>query len=355
MEVIPLLEPYKLLEAQDGIKRCLEDGWISYSGKDVGRLEKSIAKYTGSKAAVATCNGTCALWLILKGLGIGPGDKVIVPTMTFVATINAVIQTGAEPVFVDCDKTLQICITDLQRALEREPNVKVIMPVHILGNMCNMHIVQKLAKDHGVAIVEDAAQALGTKDIYTGKYAGTFGKAGMISFSFNKMITAGAGGIVITDDEEFANKLRYFSTQAKDDAVMYVHNNPGFNLGMSNINAALALSQFYILDEILEKKKQVWQKYINNHIQTLSAYGSNHWLNAIHTKSYKETSKKLTSIQTRPLFKPNHTQLSFQKYKYYGGDNAVKAYNSVMCIPSSAGISNSDLDTVIRLLKKEVR
>jgi dTDP-4-amino-4,6-dideoxygalactose transaminase len=351
---IQLLEPYKLTEASNSITKVLEDNWISYSGQYVGWLEQKIAKYTGSMAAVATCNGTSGLWLILKGLGIGPGDKVIVPTMTFVATVNAVIQTGAEPVFVDCDKNLQICITDLECALKHEPDVKVIMPVHLLGNMCNMRMIQKLAEEYGVDIVEDAAQALGTKDIYTGKHAGTFGKAGMISFSFNKMITGGSGGIVITDDEEFAAKLKYFSTQAKDDAEMYIHNNPGFNLGLSNINACLALNQFYMLDEILYKKKRIWQKYIDAYVQTLSAFGSNHWLNAIHTRGYKETSKKLTGIQTRPLFYPNHLQKSFTKYNYYGGNNAIEAYNSVMCIPSSAGITEEQQDHVIQLIKRKV-
>jgi perosamine synthetase len=357
---ISLLEPYKLSEAKKDICNVLDSGWISYTGNAIETLEKRIAEYTGAKFAVATSTGTGALWLILKALGIGPGDKVIVPTMTFVATVNAVIHAGAEPVFVDCTQDLQMDPRQLDFALGLEKNIKAIMPVHMLGNMCDMNKIVELADHYNVHIIEDAAQALGTRYIYNNKHAGTFGIAGMFSFSFNKIITAGQGGMIVTDDESLAKKLKYLSTQAKDDADGYIHNNAGFNMGMSNINASVALSQFDMIDEILKKKEDIWYNYINNGISSLSAYGSNHWLNAIHTSDYKSASKKTSKyFQTRPLFYPNHMQKPFYKYKHYCNNyccdsSAVRAYKSVMCIPSSTGMTEDQQNIVIQLIRRKV-
>jgi len=362
MGQIELLRPYRLEEGNGYIQECLRSGWISYAGPLVARLEEKMALYTGAKYAVAVGSGTGGLWLTLKALGIGPGDKVIVPSMTFVATINAVVHAGATPVFIDCDNDYNINIDSLDQALSDDrdevygdSSIKAIIPVHMLGNLCNMPKIMKLAKRYNVDVIEDAAQALGTRT-YKGKHAGTFGKVGMISFSFNKMITGGGGGILLTNSKRVAQRLKYLSLQAKDNSVLYIHNEAGFNMGLSSINAALVLSQLEMIDEILTNKKHIHDMYRAELNVKHSKYG-NHWLNAIETsigfdRMHKELNK--VGIQTRPLFFPNENQKAFTDYIYYGDLQSHEHYKETVCLPSSTDMTDEEINHVIKSVKKVV-
>ena len=360
MEQISLLEPYRLDMGNKYISDCLNSGWISYAGEYVSRLEEEMAFYTGAQYAVAVGSGTGGLWLSLKALGIGPGDKVIVPSMTFVATVNAVIAVGAEPVFVDCDETLNMDVDSLFNAVRYSGyDVKAIIPVHMLGNLCNMDEVYNIVNEYDgrINIIEDAAQALGTvsKNYF---HAGTFGDIGMISFSFNKMVTGGGGGILLTDNETDAKRLKYLSLQAKDNAEMYIHKEAGFNMGLSNINAALACSQLEMIDEIRDKKNYIHDNY-HDAFGDLIIHSDegNNWLNAIKGVHYTSAAPKLKAldIQVRPLFYPNHLQESFTKYNSFVGDNPLKAYENTICLPSSTNMTDEQIDYVIKSLRKVMK
>jgi len=354
MEGINLLEPEIPQVSKDYVNDCLDTGWLSYSGPYVKKLEDQVKEHVGTKSAVAMSNGTGALWVALKAFNIGPGDFVAVPTMTFVATVNAVIQTGATPVFIGCDDDLQMDVDCLQDAVVKlKP--KAIIPVHILGNMCNMEAIYSIVYNDKIPVIEDAAQALGSTDVY-GCYAGTKGTVGMYSFSFNKLIAAGQGGMLVTREEELGKHMKYFSLQSKDDAEMYVHHQAGFNMGMSNINAALACGQMENIDEILKQKRRVRDKYVELLGEENVYYqeGGNGWLNAYRSKeNYHSVSLrcKEAGVQVRPLFSPNHTQEPFRKYPFFGKDIAILKYLSTVCMPSSQNLTDEQIQHVVKSVR----
>lgn len=362
--MIPLLEPHITENAYKYIKDCLDTGWISYAGGYVSRLEKAVEDIVGeNKKAVALNSGTSAIYLALKTLGVGPGDHVVVPTMTFVATANAVVQTGASPVFVDCDSSLCMDICALESALS-SVTVKAIIPVHILGHMCNMDKIMKVATRHAVSVVEDAAQALGS--YLDGRHAGTFGDIGIFSFSFNKMVTAGGGGMIIAD-KYIAERVKYLALQAKDNQVMYIHNEPGYNMGIGNLNAALALSQIENIKEFREKKISIWNNYkesleVSDKMTMVDGLGDcNRWLSAVRLNKYISASTDIShlikvmennGIQIRPMFKPNNRQAAFKGSLYFGKIEADNAYKSIICLPSSIGMTDDQQLSVIEALLK---
>jgi len=354
MDKINLLEPVIPPKSKEYVNDCLDTGWLSYSGSYVKQLENQVKDFVRTKSAVAMGNGTGALWVALKTFSIGPGDFVVVPSMTFVATVNAVIQTGATPVFVDCNNNLQIDINFLRDAIEKlKP--KAIIPVHILGNLCDMDTIKSLAYNDCIPVIEDAAQALGSID-KCNCYAGTRGTVGMYSFSFNKLIAAGQGGMLVTREERLGNHMKYFSLQSKDNAEMYVHDEAGFNMGMSNINAALACGQMENIDETLKQKRRVRDKYVELLGKENMYYqeGGNGWLNAYKTnKAYKEVSLrcKRAGIQVRPLFYPNHKQTSFNKYPYFGNHMAENKYKTTVCIPSSPNLTDEQIQHVVKSIR----
>jgi len=364
--MIPLLEPCITENGYKYVKDCLDSGWISYAGNYVRDLEQEVENIVGhNKKAVALNSGTSAIYLALKTLGIGPDDYVVVPTMTFVATVNAVVQTGARPVFVDCDSSLCMDISALELAVS-SVNVKAIVPVHMLGHMCNMDEIMKIATKNTIKVVEDAAQALGS--YLNNRHAGTFGDVGIFSFSFNKMITAGGGGMLIAD-KYIAERVKYLALQAKDNQTMYIHHEPGYNMGMGNMNAALALSQIENIENFKNKKTSIWNNYkesleASDKMTMIDGLGdSNRWLSAVRLNKYtnRATSTEIShlikvmensGIQIRPLFKPNHKQLAFKGSLYFGKIEADNAYKSVVCLPSSIGITDEHQLSVVEALLK---
>ena len=355
---IKLLEPQIPEESKEYVNDCIDTGWISYSGDYVKLLEDQVKCFVRSESAVAMGSGTGALWMILETLGIGPGDFVVVPTMTFVATVNAVTHTGATPVFVGCDDNLQMDVSFLKQAVDTlKP--KAIIPVHMLGNTCDMEAIKEIAqgKDHTAFIIEDATQALGSRYLNTNKKVGCYGIASMFSFSFNKIIAAGQGGMAVTNHLKLGKQLKYLSLQAKDNAEMYKHDESGFNMGMSNLNAALACGQMEYLSETLKQKRRVRDKYVELLGEENMYYqeGGNGWLNAYRSegRNYRDISDrcKEAGIQTRPLFFPNHLQESFRGYPYFGDDLAVDKYWSTVCIPSSQNLTDEQIKYVVKSIR----
>ena len=323
------------------VKECIDSEWVSSAGAYVDLFEQKIAKYTGCKYAVACVNGTSALQLSLRLSGIKPDDEVIVPTLTFIAPVNAISYNNSIPIFMDSDKYYNI---DSEKTIDFIKNettfkdgftynriskrrISAIVPVHIWGNAAWLDELVYICKERNIKVIEDASESLGTfysKGIYSGKHSGTVGELGCISFNGNKIITSGGGGMIITDNEELAEKARYLTTQAKDDQVRYIHNEIGYNFRLTNIQAALGVAQLEQIKIILDRKKQIHQKYVDDvsRINGLAIAKSpdysenNHWLNLVQIdiKNYGKNRDTLMSylkdngIQSRPVWALNHLQ-----------------------------------------------
>ncbi|MBT6113361.1 MAG: aminotransferase class I/II-fold pyridoxal phosphate-dependent enzyme, partial [Candidatus Marinimicrobia bacterium] len=269
--MIPLSVPYLNGNEWKYIKECLDTNWVSSAGRYVDLFEQKIAEYTGAKYAVACVNGTAALQVSLQLAGVQQGDEVIAPTLTFIAPINAIAYNGASPVFMDADDFYNIDPVKIIRFIENETKFKdgfsynkssgnrisAFVPVHVWGNACWLDKLVNICAERNIAIVEDASESLGTRYTrgnFKDKHTGTIGKLGCISFNGNKIITAGGGGMILTDDDELAQKARYLTTQAKDDPIKYLHHEIGYNFRLTNVQAALGVAQLEQLPSILEKK-----------------------------------------------------------------------------------------------------
>lgn len=255
---IPVNEPVIPAEAKRYVLDALESGWVSSAGKYIQEFEEAFARYLGVKHAVTTTSGTSALHLALAALSIGPGDEVIVPNFTMIASAFAVLYTGAKPVFVDVDPEI-FTLDPSKLAAAVTPRTKAIMPVHIYGHPADMDPILSLARERHIAVIEDAAEAHGAE--YKGRLCGTMGQVNAFSFYGNKIITTGEGGMVVTDDDAVAARVRSLKDLAHSPAKRFVHDAVGFNYRMTNLQAALGLGQLKHIAEFLQKKQWMAERY----------------------------------------------------------------------------------------------
>ena len=380
---IPLSVPSLNGNEMKYVKECIDTEWVSSAGKYVDLFEQKIAEYTSSKYAVACVNGTAALQVSLRLAGVMPGDEVIVPTLTFIASVNAITYCNAIPVFMDADKYYNM---DAEKTIEFIKNetvfrdgftynkktkkkISAIIPVHVWGNACWLDELSDLCKERNISIVEDACESLGT--VYTqgkfkSKHTGTVGKLGCLSFNGNKIITTGGGGMMLTDDEALAEKAKYLTKQAKDDAIRYIHDEIGYNFRLTNIQAALGVAQLEQLPVVLKRKKEIYDFY-QSAIENIDGFSlsnppdyadNNHWLNLlqidnnIYGEDREELMKRLeeNSIQTRPVWKLNHEQKPYKNCHYYKIENAKKLIENSLCLPSSSNLTNENLNKIVSQL-----
>ncbi len=326
------------------LTKCIDSTFVSTVGPFVPEFEEKFAEYTGAGKAVAVQSGTAALHISLYVLGIRPGDEVIVPSLTFVATINPVLYVGARPVIVDVDpETWNINPSEVERAVT--PKTKALIPVHIYGNPCDMDALIEIAKKYNLYLIEDATESLGSK--YNEKHIGTFGDLGCFSFNGNKLITTGGGGMIVTDDTEKARYIKFLVNQARDNIKEYYHPEVGFNYRMTNIEAALGLAQMSRLEEFLAKKKafsRIYQEILGDlpevkFQQGYPAADGTHWLNCIRFIRDFDVNKfvnKLANkgIPTRKVFVPAGEMPYLKKYSHQCRE-ACEIYENGICLPSS--------------------
>lgn len=255
---IPVNEPVITTEAKQYVLEALESGWVSSAGKYIKQFEDAFARFLGVKHAVTTTSGTTALHLALAALGIGPKDEVIVPDFTMISSAYAVLYTGARPVFVDIERDTYTIDPSLIEA-KITKRTKAIMPVHLYGHPADMDPILALAKKHGLAVVEDAAEAHGAE--YKGRLCGSMGRINAFSFYGNKIITTGEGGMVVTDDDALAARARSLKDLSHSPAKRFVHEELGFNYRMTNLQAALGCGQMEHIDEFLAKKQWMAHAY----------------------------------------------------------------------------------------------
>ena len=358
------------------IKDCLDTNWVSSVGSYVDRFEKMISEFTGAKFAVATSSGTTALHISLLLKNIGKDDYVIAPNLTFVASINSIKYTGADPILIDVDEhTWQMDLDLLQEFFENETDVqngktiykkngriiKAIMPVHILGNMCNMEKLMQISQKYNVDVIEDATESLGS--FYKEKHSGTFGVLGTFSFNGNKIITTGGGGMIVTNDEALAKRAKHLTTQAKSDPFEYIHDEIGYNYRLVNTAAAMGVGQMELLTSFIKRKHEIIEFYKNElkdigdiKFQTVTGdVNPNWWLPTIMTEKQKEVLNILNDnkMQSRPFWVPMNKLVMFNKDIYYTkNDRSNFVYSRCLSIPCSTNIRDEDMEAVASKIKE---
>jgi perosamine synthetase len=343
------------------ISKTIDSGFVSTFGPSVSEFEEKFAKYLGVKQAVSTQSGTSALYIALYDLGIGEGDEVIVPALTFVATANAIMYVGAKPVFVDVDiETWNIFPSDIKKNITKK--TKAIIPVHFYGNPCKMDEILDITRRRNLYVIEDAAESLGAT--YKSKYTGTFGNFGCFSFNGNKIITTGGGGMVVGNDKKRLEHLKFLVNQARDESRGYYHPEIGFNYRMTNIEAALGLAQMQRLDEFLAKKRKFYSIYKEElkdikSIRFQKEYKESEnswWLTCISFKKKIDIDalqKELRSkgIPTRRIFMPITEFPPYKKYKKQDYKNSYNIYERGLCLPASTLNFEDDIYYVCEVLR----
>ena len=322
---IPVYQPSLTGNEKKYVNECLDSTWISSKGKFITEFELKFADYTNVKYATTVCNGTVALHLALVALGIGPGDEVIVSTLTYIASVNAIAYTGATPVFVDSlEDTWQMNPDDVRRKLT--PRTRAIMAVHLYGHPCDMDPLVSIAREHGLFLVEDCAEAFGS--LYKGQHVGSHGDVATYSFFGNKTITTGEGGMVVTNDETLHDRAVHFKGQGLAKHSLYCHDVIGFNYRMSNICAALGLAQLEQADSFIAKKREIVEWYAEGlagvPVRLHGEVGEvrhSFWMCSILVEdpALRDPLREalaLKGTETRPLFYPVHTMPMYaQKFQ----------------------------------------
>jgi aminotransferase in exopolysaccharide biosynthesis len=346
------------------LKKTIITNLVSSLGPFVKKFEKQLTKFTKSKYAISVVNGTEALHLSLVACGVKNNDEVLVPTITFAGTANAIVCSGAIPHFVDSEEeTLGIDSLKLENYLKKitikkgkfyfnkktKRKIKAIVPVHVFGNICQIDKILKIAKKYNLIVIEDAAEALGS--FFKNRHAGTFGLVGCFSFNGNKILTTGGGGAIITNNKLLAKKIRHLSTTAKiNHRWEHIHDSVGYNLRMPNLNAALGCAQIENLNKFIKSKKKLYLEYFDEFskikevrlIKNPRFSKSNNWLNTIfiNNSSLKKRNSLIKffhskSLFVRPIWKPLHQLKHFSLMPKMNLENAKKIYISCISLPSS--------------------
>lgn len=360
------------------VKDCLDTGWISSVGSYVTKFEQMVADFAGAKYGIAAVNGTAALHISLLLSGVKQHDYVILPNLTFVASANSIKYLGAEPLLIDADPLLwQMDLDLLEDFLSTQTETKgkelfykkdgrrigAIMPVHILGNMCDMDRFSQIVSQYPLPVVEDATEALGTT--YKGKSAGTFSPLAAFSFNGNKIISTGGGGVIVTDDEALAKHAKHLTTTAKASADEYYHDEVGYNYRLVNVLAAIGVAQMELLPSFIERKKQVvafYKKELSGVAdirfqQELAEVNTNGWLFTIQTEKQQALLDHLNAnkILSRRFWMPMNKLPMYKDCVYiHHKDQSDYIYNTCLSIPSSTNITDEELAIVTREIKAAI-
>ena len=348
---------------QHYVKEAFDTNWIAPLGPNVTFFEIEVCEKVTIGHGAALVSGTAAIHMALKACGVGEGDIVICQSLTFSATANPIIYEKAIPVFIDSDlDTWNMSPKYLEEALVKYPNAKAVIVVHLYGLSADMDKIVELCKKYNVSLIEDAAESLGTT--YKGKYTGTFGDYGIFSFNGNKIITTSGGGMLVSNNKERIEKVRFWSTQAREKARHYQHSELGFNYRMSNIVAGIGRGQLKVLDQRVSKKQYIYN-YYKEHLKDIKDIEfmpfnewncPNFWLTSILLKGNVKPIDVIDAlenenIESRPIWKPMHIQPFFEKYDYIGENVGEKIFNYGLCLPSDTKLCDQQLDIIIKIIK----
>ena len=358
------------------IKEAFDTNWIAPLGENVNKFEEELAEYVGinTKNAAALSAGTAAMHMALKALGVGKGDIVFCSSLTFSASANPITYQDATPVFIDSEReTWNMDPKALEKAFEIYPNPKAVVLVHLYGTPAKIDEILEICNKHNVPLVEDAAESLGST--YNGKETGTFGKYGIYSFNGNKIITTSGGGMLVSDDTDMINKVRFWVTQSREKARHYEHKEIGYNYRMSNILAGIGRGQLKVLDKRIEQKTNIYNTYKSafKDIEDIEMQPyldntkPNHWLSVMLLKENSKVTPlqimealEKENIETRPVWKPMHLQPVFKGYDFFTKDGksskdkmsvSEELFNRGVCLPSDTKNTPEDMDRIIGIIK----
>lgn len=370
--------PHMGEKEQQFIKEAFVNNWISPVGPHINQFEQELADYTGAGGAVALSSGTAAIHLALRYFGVGKGDCVFCSTLTFVASANPILYEGATPIFIDSEpSSWNMSPVALKRAFKEAEKAgsipKAVIIVNLYGQSADMDPLLEICNEYNVPVIEDAAESLGAT--YKGRASGTIGKFGIYSFNGNKIITTSNGGMIISHDLEALNKIRFWSTQAKEVSNYYQHREVGFNYRLSNILAGIGRGQLMVLNDRIMARRNIFKRYYDelSHIsgvefmQEASFGKSTHWL-TVFTLNPSETGTtpekviamlEANNIEARHVWKPMHLQPLYKNYKYYshekGKSVSDELFEQGICLPSGSNLSSDEQSRVIDFIKKEIK
>lgn len=373
MDRIYLSPPHLGRHELNYLHKAVEDNWVAPTGPNLTGFEADLCAFTGVAHAVALTSGTAAIHLGLRLLGVGPGDEVLCPSFTFVATANPIVYCGATPVFVDSEAdTWNICPARLREAiadrirLGKKP--KALVLVHLYGMPAKLDELLAVAQEYGIAVLEDAAEALGAR--YRGRPLGSFGQVSVFSFNGNKILTTSGGGALLTPDAALAKRALFLATQAKDPAPHYQHSEIGYNYRLSNLLAGIGRGQMELIEDRVKRRREIFNWY-QEHLASLpglrvapapepAGSRSNRWLTTVlldpaNTAATPETLRQhleTHNIETRPLWKPLHLQPLFAGAPMYGGAVSEDLFARGLCLPSGTALADDDLRRVVKALRE---
>jgi dTDP-4-amino-4,6-dideoxygalactose transaminase len=363
------------------VNEAFSSNWIAPLGPNVDMFEEDLMKYTGAGFAAALNSGTAAIHLGLINLGVKQGDVVLCQSLTFTATANPVVYTGATPVFIDSEpESWNMCPEQLAKAIEaclggtlainNRPVMKsiipkAIIPVHLYGMPARMRDIISIADKYNIPVLEDAAEALGSR--YYGKPCGSLATMGVLSFNGNKIITTSGGGALLSDNEEYIARARFLATQARDHMPHYQHSEIGYNYRMSNILAGIGRGQMEVLDDRVEKRRgnnRIYREILKNtegvsFLDEPEGCHSNYWLTTILvdpektggiTREHVRLALEKDNIEARPLWKPMHLQPVFANAPYFGGGVSNYLFNNGLCLPSGSSLTANDFERISMVL-----
>lgn len=357
--MIPVYQPYLTGREKEYVNQCLDSTWISSKGEFISRFESEFVRYIGAEHATTVCNGTVALHLALMALGLKPGDEVIVPSLTYVASANAVVQAGAVPVFADSlDSSWQLDPEDVRRRITSR--TKAVMAVHLYGLPCDMDALVQLCEEYELFLVEDCAEAFGT--LYKGRHVGTFGDIATFSFFGNKTITTGEGGMVVSRTEELHTRAYHLKTQGVSPTREYWHDVVAYNYRMTNICAAIGLAQLEHAEQIIEKKRQIASWYQNGlkglplatH-EEVDGTRHSYWMCSIILGTPDERDPlraylRDCGVETRPIFFPAHTLPPHSTGESIPVAESISARG--INLPSFPGLTRAEVNDICGLIRQ---
>lgn len=371
MKRIFLSPPHMGDEEFEFVKDAFASNYIAPLGPHVDAFEKEFAQKVGARSAVALSSGTAALHLALRYAGVKQDDVVLCSTLTFVASANAILYMGAEPVFVDSEPASwnmdpELLAAELTRMAKRSSLPRAVVLVHLYGQAADISPIKEACSRYEVALIEDAAEALGAE--YYGRAPGTFGQSGIFSFNGNKIITTSGGGMLVSDDDKLVEKVRFWATQARDAAPHYEHSEMGYNYRMSNILAAIGRGQLRVLEKRVARKREIFELYRRElgglpgiSFMPEAHYGrSSRWLTCITidpersgtSREKIRISLEERNIEARPVWKPMHMQPLFSKCRTVGGAVAANLFKTGLCLPSGTAMTEEELAGIVRIIKK---
>ncbi|MBN1311617.1 MAG: aminotransferase class I/II-fold pyridoxal phosphate-dependent enzyme [Anaerolineae bacterium] len=367
---IYLSPPHMSGEELVQVQQAFADNWISPAGPHLAAFEQKFCAYTGAAHAVALGSGTAGIHLAFLTTGVQAGDEILVSTLTFAGSVNPILYVGARPVFIDSepeswnmDSVLLADVLQKRAKVGRLP--KAVIIVHLYGQSADMDPIMDTCAHYGVTVIEDAAEALGT--YYHERHSGTIGKIGIFSFNGNKIITTSGGGMLVSDDKSLVDHARKLSSQAREPAAHYEHNEIGYNYRMSNVLAAIGCGQMGVIEERIRRKREIYD-YYQAHLGDLPGltfarempYGRHtRWLTVMLVdpvmfgadREQIRLMLEANNIESRPLWKPMHLQPVFREYEVVGGSVSEALFDQGLCLPSGTALTDDQLERIVSLIR----